>query len=487
MRPEGTTDMTISAALSNALSGLGATSRSMQVVSSNIANAMTPGYGRREIDLATQFQGGVRVAGVGRAVNQSVVTERRIVGAELGGSETRTSALRRLADTIGATDRQGSISATVARFETALTEAASSPDSEARLASLAHAGRDMATVLNSASTAIQDERLKAERSIASEVDRLRTGLAGIDDLNEDIVKLRALGQDANGLLDQRQQLIDSISDIVPMRELPRQNGAIAIVTDGGQVLLDSRPVEIEFTPVAGMSASMVLGAPLATLTVGGREIDMGAPDGRMSGGTLAAQFDVRDRLAPEMQGQIDGLARDLIERVSTPGLDPTASGLPGLFTDDGGVLAAGNERGLAGRIALNAAVDPNTGGEPWRLRDGLYAAGRGPEGNASLLRALGDTLSAAQPPSSSSLSGASMGFADRAGSVGAEADARLFVSERNVSFSSARSAELVEQELSEGVDTDQEMQKLLLIEQAYGANAKVIQAVDSMIQRLLEI
>lgn len=479
--------MTISAALSNALTGLGATSRSVQVVSSNIANALTPGYGRREIEFATQFQGGVRVAGVGRAVNQAVVTERRIVGAELGGAETRTSALSRMVKAIGATDRQGSISATVARFEAALTEAASSPDSEARLTSLAYAGRDVAGVLNSASSAIQDERLKADQSIASEVERLNAGLVRIDDLNHEIVKLRALGQDSNSLLDQRQQMIDSISDIVPLRELPRQNGAIAIVTDGGQVLLDSRPVEIKFTPVAGMSASMVLGAPLSGLTIGGREIDMGATGGRMSGGTLAAQFDIRDRLAPEAQAQIDGLARDLIERVSAPGPDPTTFGRPGLFTDSGGAFAAENEPGLAGRIALNEAVDPNKGGEPWRLRDGLYAAGRGPEGDASLLRALSDTLSATQPASSLSLSSARMSFADRVGSIGAEADTQLFISERNVSFSSARSAELVEQELAQGVDIDQEMQKLLLIEQAYGANAKVIQAVDSMIQRLLEI
>lgn len=478
--------MTISAALNNALSGLGATSRSMQVVSSNIANALTPGYGRREIDLATHAQGGVRVAGVGRTVNQAVLTERRIVGAELGGSETRSSALRRLADAIGATDRQGSISASVARFEATLTEAASSPDSEARLTSVAYAGHDLATALNAASTAIQDERLKADRSIASEVDRLRTGLAEIDSLNEKIVEMRALGQDSNGLLDQRQQVMDSISDIVPMRELPRQNGAIAIVTDGGQVLLDSRPVKIEFTPVAGMSASMTLGAPLSQLTVGGREIDMGAAGGRMSGGTLAARFDVRDRLAPEAQAQIDGLARDLIERASAPGVDPTAADKPGFFTDQGKVPTADGEPGLAGRIALNDAVNPGLG-EPRRVRDGLYAAERGPEGDAGLLRRLSAALAEPRPAASPSLSGASLGFADRTGSVGAEADARLFISERNVTFASARSAELVEQELAEGVDTDQEMQKLLLIEQAYGANAKVIQAVDSMIQRLLEI
>ena len=38
-----------------------------------------------------------------------------------------------------------------------------------------------------------------------------------------------------------------------------------------------------------------------------------------------------------------------------------------------------------------------------------------------------------------------------------------------------------------GVDTDHEMQTLLLIEKAYTANAKVISVVNDLLQRLLEI
>jgi len=38
-----------------------------------------------------------------------------------------------------------------------------------------------------------------------------------------------------------------------------------------------------------------------------------------------------------------------------------------------------------------------------------------------------------------------------------------------------------------GVDTDVELQNLLVIEQAYAANAKVIQAVNSMMNKILEI
>jgi flagellar hook-associated protein 1 len=54
-------------------------------------------------------------------------------------------------------------------------------------------------------------------------------------------------------------------------------------------------------------------------------------------------------------------------------------------------------------------------------------------------------------------------------------------------FASARQETLAALEKRGGVDTDQEMQKLLLIEQVYAANARVITTIDSLINRLLEI
>jgi flagellar hook-associated protein 1 FlgK len=42
-------------------------------------------------------------------------------------------------------------------------------------------------------------------------------------------------------------------------------------------------------------------------------------------------------------------------------------------------------------------------------------------------------------------------------------------------------------EAAQGVDSDAELQKLLLVEQVYAANAKLIQAVDEMLEQLMEI
>jgi len=54
-------------------------------------------------------------------------------------------------------------------------------------------------------------------------------------------------------------------------------------------------------------------------------------------------------------------------------------------------------------------------------------------------------------------------------------------------FADAALATLRKAELERGVDTDAEMERLLLIEQAYAANARVVQAAEDMLDQLLRI
>lgn len=42
-------------------------------------------------------------------------------------------------------------------------------------------------------------------------------------------------------------------------------------------------------------------------------------------------------------------------------------------------------------------------------------------------------------------------------------------------------------ELADGVDTDAELQRLILVEQAYAANARIIEVVDEMMNDILRI
>ena len=57
----------------------------------------------------------------------------------------------------------------------------------------------------------------------------------------------------------------------------------------------------------------------------------------------------------------------------------------------------------------------------------------------------------------------------------------------DATYAAARLDTFTVMEAENGVDTDAEMQSLLQIEQAYAANAKVISAVQDMIQAVLAI
>ena len=86
--------MSISGALNAALSGLGASARSAAVVSDNVANASTPGYGPRRIELAARATGqvgaGVQVSGITRDHDPRLTGDRRL--AEAASAEARAAA-----------------------------------------------------------------------------------------------------------------------------------------------------------------------------------------------------------------------------------------------------------------------------------------------------------------------------------------------------------------------------------------------------------
>ena len=60
--------MSLGATLANAVSGLGAASKRAELISSNIANALTPSYAKRDLDVSARLSnhGGVLVNGVSR-------------------------------------------------------------------------------------------------------------------------------------------------------------------------------------------------------------------------------------------------------------------------------------------------------------------------------------------------------------------------------------------------------------------------------------
>lgn len=482
--------MSITGSLSNALSGLTAAAKGAEVISANVANALTEGYGQRDLTLGANSLGGngagVSVIGIHRSVDIQTISERRIAQASTGRDTAVAEFLRDVENSIGSPEDPGSLTGQISHLEASLLEAASRPDSETRLAAVLTAAEDISHHFNSISNKIQSFRMDADREISRQVSALNQGLEKIASLNNSIQSQISAGHDASAIMDQRQTLIDSLSSIVPIRQVTRDNGKIALFTPNGAILLDGKPAEISFSPAGVIVPEMSVGSgALSGLSLNGQPLSS-ISDGSLSGGSLAGLFAVRDEHSTSVQQQLDAVARDLIERFTNSSVDPTlATSDPGLFTDRGGAFSVITEVGLSGRISVNPLVIPSAGGALWKLRDGIGAALPGSVGDATLLQALVTTLTENRVPGSGGFAGSARSAAGLSGAFLSLINTKLQSAEADQSFSMAKFDALKTTELQGGVDTDEQMQRLLLVEQAYAANAKVIMTIDQMIQTIL--
>ncbi len=485
--------MSISSTLSSALSGLTASSRAAEVVSSNIANAMTDGYGVRRLDTASRQVGnngsGVRVVGVTRQEDAILVAQRRLSGSNLAATQTTSDFMARFEAMIGSPDQPGSLSARMAEFEGRLVSAVNNPWSGAQLSNAVQGAQSVAEALNDLSNGIQDERLRADADISRAVGRINSALEGLEELNKRILSTNAKGGEIASLLDAQGQLVDQIAPFIPLQARRENNGTLHLYSTDGQVLLNHRAATLGFDPASGMDPFLTLtDGHLSGLTVNGTPLRLEGAHPAFEGGQLSAMFQLRDGLGPGAQAKIDAVARDLAARFDAAGLDATlAPGSPGLFTDAGAAVEAVNEIGLAGRLRVNAAVLPSQGGAEWRLRDGLGAAVEGPSGNATYLTAQFEALSATRTPASGGFSSTPRSMSGLISETLSIAGMNRSTAELSLSQSSARHTALMAAELAGGVDTDDELQRLLKIEQMYAANARVISVAEALMDELMRI
>ncbi|MBK5927650.1 FlgK family flagellar hook-associated protein [Rhodobaculum claviforme] len=481
--------MTLNSAISSALSGLAMASRATMTIASNVANATTDGYGRRELELVARDGSGgspgVRVVTENRLVDLGLLNQRRQTDAGMGEAQARSQALSAIERIVGIPGTPGALSTRVADFSAALTEAASRPDSLARLDTVLREAEGLAGDIATLGRDIQSARDDADTGIRAAVDRLNTGLEEVQRLNRLIQREVAMGQAPNGLIDQRQRVIDELADLVPLREVPRPGGQVGLFTENGAILLDGRVARVELGQATVPSFTLD-GVELQGLTIDGRSVQTG-PGGPLSGGRIEGLFAVRDVLLPAAQDQVDLLARDLVARFEQADADPATPvpGGEGLFVFAGGPVG-GPDR--AQHLAITSLVYPAAPGDEsrvWRLRTGLGGLVPGEVGDGRGLDALTRALeSLGSLPGSA---GPARDFAGHVADFGAGLGRTRDAAETQGATVGARNMALRDVEASGAVDTDAEMQRLLVIERLYAANARVLTAADEMMQRLLAI
>ncbi|MDP0929614.1 flagellar basal body rod C-terminal domain-containing protein [Paracoccus onubensis] len=372
-------------------------------------------------------------------------------------------------------------------LQVSLVDASRRPDSNLNLENVVQAARTLSDRLRNASEAVQAARVAADSAIAKGVEELNLRVSQVAYLNRRISNLSNQGKATAALVDKRQDLISQINAFVPVHEVPRKSEKVALFTTGGLALLDGTiPTQISFRPARHLIPQGDLSHNAGGHLIVNNEQLSDTQMKLFAGGSIHANFAVRDDLAPRVQHELDSFAIELHDLFSDPQTDPTLTeNIPGLFLDGENRASIDNLSGLSLRLKLNPKIDPAAGGDSWKIRDGLNAENEGPTGNPELLVKLSNIFSVSNSPIFGSAFKGDASLNGRLAEIEAHITSdRLAFEKDYVSKNSAVDA-LSVGVWEDGVNTDAEIQKLITLGQSYAANARVVQAVDEMLDQIL--
>ena len=482
--------MSITAAIQSARSGLDVIGMRAELVATNVANASTPGYIRRSLTVSETILGnqtaGVQVIGIDRSQNEILTAERRGLSSDFAQADLLSTRWGSLSQRIGSDIVSSALFQNLSALQSALGDAVLSPESATHASTVVESANGLVREFNALSDLITQERWRAELDIAESVSIVNESLLQIEELNQQISGIDRTSAQAAALFDERGRVVDRVAEYLPVQTVDSQSGTINLLTTEGVFRVDGTARQIGFKQANAIGPNITLGSGLLSgMSVDGVDITPGASSyGAVSSGKLGALFTLRDTDLPTLEAQLDIMAQDLINRFSDPALDSTLTpGDPGLFLDSDDTAGAG----IAGRLELNALVDPDRGGAVWRLRDGLGAVTPGPPGNNTILTNLSGAFDTVNTISVAGLDGG-FAYGDLVAQLGSLSGQQRIQNESVLSSISLQYQTLREAEASEtGVDIETEMQDLLIIEQAYAANARVIQAASQMLTELMDI
>jgi flagellar hook-associated protein 1 FlgK len=422
-------------------SSVRAYSKALQTVGDNISNANTQGYVRREINLAEMPSGansvyynssvlpnGVRVAGVTRATDQWLVADARTAGAESGAASARLtsmSAVERTLDDGGA----GVGKALTATFNALDNLAANPTDNSLRQGFLAAVG-DIAATFRRTAAGLDQVSTAIGQTASLGVDAVNADVTALARVNDGLLRARDGSTNQAQLLDERDKLLDRISQALPI-----------------SISFDAKGT----TTLTAGNATLLSGATRATITVAqGSDGTLSFGGVPVTGGTLGGMADA----AQHVKGQKDAL-------------DTLAGQVAGQF----------NAQHAAGRDTNGATGQP--------LFAGTTAAG--------LAATISDPAQVAAASTTAS-NGNALAFANLRGNNGVEAGWTKLVAAQSQSVANATAldsaatarltgASQARDDLS-AVDLDKEAGDLIRYQQAYDAAARILQVARDTMQSI---
>jgi flagellar hook-associated protein 1 FlgK len=338
--------------LSTGVSALLAFQKAMDTVSHNVANANTVGYSRQTVDLMTQPADTFGTSSIGNGVNVAAV--RRLFDDALASQfRGATSDLKQLDLYAGYADRldklfsdsSTGLPATLQQFSNALETVATTPNSATARQVLLSQGQTLVNRLQSYQSTLNSMGVQANSQLSTEAGSVSQLAANIADLNKQIIAARGSGlSEPNDLLDQRDNLVNQLSEHLSVSTVAEANGGLNVYIGSGQVL------------VTGTTANTLAVAPgefdrsQPRLTLSGYATPADVT-GTISGGTLGGLIQLRSQLLQSTAnslGQIALTVASLTNQQQAAGLDLNGNPGAAMFATGGvQVLNSGFNTGSA--------------------------------------------------------------------------------------------------------------------------------------------
>jgi flagellar hook-associated protein 1 FlgK len=342
--------MTLSVASKIAYTALMSTQVQMNVTSANIANADTAGYTKKtatQSSLVTAGYGsGTSITGISSTVDKFLLKSLLTATSQLGSASTLDSYTSQLQALFGSTssDSGTSIANTLATFQSALSSLADTPESSTLKAQAVSALDAVASQLRDTSTSIQSLRSDADDAISDAVTNVNSVLKNLGDLNSQIASASASGQPTADLEDQRNTALQQLSSYMDVSSYVTGDNQLRVYTSSGQSLLDTQVHKLSYTSVGSVAATTAL----SPITVDGTDITS-----KITSGTIGALVNLRDKVLPAAQSELDNLAANLAGALNTVSNQGTAIPAPSSLT---GAAAVSSSTPLSATGTVRIAV-----------------------------------------------------------------------------------------------------------------------------------
>src|SRR5271168_4113428 len=227
--------MGLSSALATAMSGLSANQAALSIISSNVANAQTPGYVVQNPNQVEVSSGGygstVQTTGVNRALDLFVQSQLRTETAGGAYADQTANILGQLQDVYGTPGGAGTLETSYSNFTTALQALSTSQGSTSAQTTALAAAQSLAQSLNQTSQGIQSLRSNVEQDIGSSVTEANTDMSQIAAINQQLQGLSANDPSAATLEDQRDDAINDLSSLMDVNATTDGANQTSILTN----------------------------------------------------------------------------------------------------------------------------------------------------------------------------------------------------------------------------------------------------------------